>query len=1243
MTKAVAVRLKQLALSGLLMTTQSLWAAANPAVQMLLAQARYWHQKAHNDLARQALQKVLMAEDNNADALYLMALWSQQQGDSIDAMRWRARLAQADPQDPKLSELNYALEQQAIPAAQLAQARQQARSGNIRGALQTWRSMLHDNSPPPSLAVEYYLTMAGDSALLPQAIAHLRQFCAIYPQDTQAQLALGKALTYQTSTRREGVKLLATLADGSPAADQALRKGLLWLEPQPQDAVFYQQWMQRHPQDSAVQAYYQKHVGSAQLEAGYTALNRGDILSAQHDFAAIVHANPQDADALAGLGYIAQRQGRFAQAADYLGQAAKLGGANGAQRQKQANDAAFYARLATARAALKAGNSAEALRLSAPLAEAAGSRGVAAKLFRADVLRLGGQLQPAEAIYRSLVRSDADNLSAKEGLFYVLHQQHRDREASELLASLPVSVQDSLASPDTKSNRLRRQAQQALKAGDQAQAIALLQQGIARYPDNAWLRLDLATIFQRQGKPAQADDVMQPAGRAGASHQQLLAAALYAAGRGRWLQVQNFLARIPVAQRGASVAQLQSRARFNLQMVQARQYLAQGEVSAADNTLEALAVDPPKNPIDVGSLAQALMQTGDSTSAVAIVRGNLQLGAQGNVGEYAAQLAVLNQAGLSDEACRFLNDPALLARSTPSQLAAARNEVIINQADRLREQGLYATAYDKLIAALQGDPQNRDLMLAMARLYQSGKMNKQAGVVYRWLMAHDPTDQQARTGAINAALAQQQVAQAETLADGFTGKPTPARLLLRARIAEAAGDKTQALAWLRRARAAAVGQPGEIAGLALGANPFSQRALGALPTQISGYGIVMPWQRSAAGGAMAFSGAAAPVDPATQTLRQIDAMTDRLHRQLSSWAGGGLQIRQRSGESGLSKLTEVKTPLSWSAVPFNNSRLKLSLTPVLLSAGSAAADASSRFGSVPLRIAHRGQKPGRDNLYPIGAQNASGLEADLQLSGDPYKVDIGSTPLGPHLHTLVGGVQWSPKLSDYLTLILSGERRAVTDSLLSYVGMRDKLSGKRWGEVTKNGGSAMLSYDNGRAGFYIGGGGYRYTGHHVQTNQSFDASAGLYIRPYHTQQEELKTGLGINWMDFRHNLNYFTYGQGGYFSPQNYLAVSLPVDFSRRYRRLRWNIGGALDYQSYTQHHSPLFPDDPALQAQSGTWYPGSSKSGLGYDLHAGIGYRINHNLSVGGQLGYDTFIDYSESTAQLWLRYLFGVNNDGF
>lgn len=247
----------------------------------------------------------------------------------------------------------------------------------------------------------------------------------------------------------------------------------------------------------------------------------------------------------------------------------------------------------------------------------------------------------------------------------------------------------------------------------------------------------------------------------------------------------------------------------------------------------------------------------------------------------------------------------------------------------------------------------------------------------------------------------------------------------------------------------------------------------------------------------------------------------------STWLQGGVQIRGRDGESGTSKLTEAKAPLTWSSSPFGESRFEFTATPVTLSAGSASGDAWRRFGSNPLanaasnvistvtneqkslaamsdtdRATYLASHPematidslgtlnandfnltstdGQLNLAKLGAydggavgeyleassrkpnvsqpgdvstdsQKANGVELSMALSGKDYRMDIGSTPLGQDLSTLVGGVKWSPKLTNYLSLILTGERRAVTDSLLSYVGLEDKYSGKSWGRVTKTG------------------------------------------------------------------------------------------------------------------------------------------------------------------------------------------------
>jgi len=53
--------------------------------------------------------------------------------------------------------------------------------------------------------------------------------------------------------------------------------------------------------------------------------------------------------------------------------------------------------------------------------------------------------------------------------------------------------------------------------------------------------------------------------------------------------------------------------------------------------------------------------------------------------------------------------------------------------------------------------------------------------------------------------------------------------------------------------------------------------------------------------------------------------------------------------------------------------------------------------------------------------------------------------------------------------------------------------------------------------------------------------------------------------------------------------------------------------------------------------YQGTSQNGIGYNFHAGLDYNVNKNMTVGGKVGYDTFGNYNESTAGIWLRYMLG------
>ncbi|THD50305.1 tetratricopeptide repeat protein [Enterobacteriaceae bacterium ML5] len=1283
----------------------------NPAMKALFDQAAYWHERAHDDLAKDALQKVLLVEPNNAQALYLMSLYSMQSGDKTAANQWREKLSAASPDDPRLASLNSAKAMQSIPPAQLASARQMAAQGNVSGSLSAYRTIFNGNQPLDSLATEYYLTMAGDKSLQPQAIQGLQQRVASRPDDTQARLALGKVLTYQESSRRDGIKLLSTLAGSNSDADRSLRQALLWMAPQESDRDLYQGYQARHPNDTGVMAYFQKNIGGAAKGQGFTALNSGNVTDAKAKFESVLAGDPNDADALAGLGYIAQRSGDFEAASQYLSKAAAQGGPNSAQLSNQAQDSAFYAQLAKAKDAAGSGSYDAALAAVTPLTQVGGEKGQSAGLLRADILRRKGDLAGAEQQYSAL----GDNADARAGLFYVLRQQNKSAEASEVLKTLPADIQNKMNPPKVADviEPLRRQAAQAVANNDPQRALNLLQQAQERQPSNVWVKLDMARILQSQGQSAQAQSIMAPTSRPGASSADLYAAALFASETKNWSTASALLSRIPRGSQNQGMRELAQRANFNAQMADAENYLQQGNSAAAANTLRALAQNPPSAPADVGALAKNLAATGQLPLAVQLVRQNMRNGVKGNAGDYADQVTVLNQAGLSNEAQAFLQNPEIQSGTSPTALANLRNGFVITQADQLREQGQYAAAYDKLIVALQADPQNRDLMLAMARLYQSGKLNKQAGQVYNYLMTNDTPNQDARVGAINIALGEGDTARAQQLMNGLTGPRTPDRLLLAARVAEAQGDHQQAMALLRSAKGKMIGLEGadgsaQVAGLQLSDNPFINRSTRTTrSTTQSTYGTVLPWQQTdqtSVNSTVPVPGAApTAVVQRNATEKQIDDMLDDLQGKTATWAQGEMSIRGRDGESGLSQLTEAKAPMTFAFVPFDTSRLSIGVTPVSLSAGSPAGTANARFGQGALAQAQSAQKdvaaaataaglniadystfaklqaaastnssancsstnaasaqcvayntitgtdPTTYSAPDAGNQKATGVEVNAALTGDSYKADVGSTPLGQDLNSLVGGVQWAPKLTDFTTLTVTAERRAITDSILSYVGTKDNYSGKEWGQVTKNGGSVNLSYDDGDAGFYAGAGYYSYLGNNVKSNQSVSANAGLYVRPYRYDDRELKTGINVGYMDFDKNLSYYSYGQGGYFSPQNYVSVSFPVEYTQKYDDWDLKLSGSVGYQSYSQDKSAYFPNNPDLQKQledlvaagygTEAYYSGKTENGIGWNAGVGGNYHLNKNMQIGGQVGYDTFGDYNESKAQVYFRYLMGQN----
>ena len=355
---------------------------------------------------------------------------------------------------------------------------------------------------------------------------------------------------------------------------------------------------------------------------------------------------------------------------------------------------------------------------------------------------------------------------------------------------------------------------------------------------------------------------------------------------------------------------------------------------------------------------------------------------------------------------------------------------------------------------------------------------------------------------------------------------------------------------------------------------------------------------------------------------------------------------------GLDALTELTTPMEATYSPGGYGKLKLSVTPTWLSAGTLGGNPinQQRFGSNALELASNGTTPVFKGIAP-GDQSAQGVGLDLGYTIGSLTADAGVTPLGLREQSVLGGVEYAPALTDNLRLRLTAERRAVTDSLLAYGGAVDPRSGETWGGVTRDHAKANLELTEGLANFYLGGGGETLSGAHVASNTEYEFGAGGNVPVWRDATAEIRAGLDLVYFGYAKNLRYFSLGQGGYFSPQSYMAALIPVTYKDKVsENLSYEIGGSAGFQDYRENASAYFPDDPALQAQlvaqqanpgtavTGllTQYPSDKASGFTGNAHAAIDYRVSTNLHLGGRFDYEHSGNFDDASGVVYAKYVF-------
>jgi tetratricopeptide (TPR) repeat protein len=1259
----------------LAIAVMSAWTAAahaqSPTPQTLLVeQGHYWQSHNNPQRATEVWQKVLLLDPVQVDALYGLGLIGVQQGKPQQAQQYLARLQAIQPTPRQALQLA-----QDIGVAQpqnqqrLEEARRLVDAGERDKATAVFRSLFDGRPPQGTIGREYYNNLAFNQADWAEARSGFQRLQREMPNDSIVALFYAKHLVRREDSRAEGIRALAALTqrtDIAGDADESWRLALTWIgPPNPAQVPLFEAYLKTHPDDVEIRAQMNKGKQQpattaskewqppAEVARGLKALKAGDQATAEQAFQARLKTQPDDADALGGLGVIRQQQQRLAEAEKLLGQATRQH--NGSRWQVALNEVRYWSALQQARDAQAKGQTAQAQAL-VNQALRQNPNGADALLALADIQASAGQFDEAQRNYRQILNLRRDDPRAQEGLVNVLLKSGKNDEALQLINSLPATGQAKTGqSARLQALRATQLAALAEQRNDLPAARNALQDALRYEPDNVWTRFALARLNLAMGEPQKARDLINTMLQAHPDNADALyVSALLSVQMGEWKAAQATLGRLRPDQRTPDMEALAADVSLNLQLSQAIGLGKRGQRQEALTLLDRTQPMTNNSPDRTASLASAYVEIGEPTRALALMRGQLQHTAAPSADfilQYASVLLESGEDAQVNEILRDLQNKPLNA-PTRKRFDDLLHLYRIRQADHLREQGNLASAYDTLAPALAQRPGDSAAVAALARMYSANGDTTKALELYKPLLQRQPNDPQLLLGAADAAVLAHDTGFAEQALQQLlkTESGNPQTLTEAARLYQNMGKTGTATDLLRKAVAIEQSekrrnQSGQLAGSTVAPNPFAgvsgprsevsrDALLAAIPPpaqempgsvrSTSPFGIdALPRPQQASNPFESQLPRAALV---SEDISPAQLALNKILQERSAYVTQGVSIRSNNSESGLSKLTDIETPLEIN-IPLDESRVALRVTPVSLNAGSASGEALQRFGS-------GAQSEG------AGSQKAEGvgLSVAIQRPADGLKADLGTTPLGFKYSTATGGISVDRPISDSSNVRygVSVSRRPVTDSVTSFAGTTDKRSGQSWGGVTANGGRGQLSYDDSEVGAYGYASWHQLLGNHVESNSRSELGSGIYWYLQNATDSKLTVGLSMTGMSYANNQDYFTYGHGGYFSPQTFFALGVPVTWAQRTGRLTYQVKGSVGVQHFEQDSVDYFPTDKALQAASGLRYAGQNKTGIGYSVAAAAEYKVASNFLLGANLGLDNAHDYQQFSGALSLRYLF-------
>lgn len=847
------------------------------------------------------------------------------------------------------------------------------------------------------------------------------------------------------------------------------------------------------------------------------------------------------------------------------------------------------------------------------------------------------QLKSAEESMGLAYSQKPDGTRVLQGLALLRARQGRTEEAGRLFE------QARLGDPDSSSHArgLAARADGDLAAGRLNSARSLLETAVQMDPEDPWARLDLARLYARLGLASKGREVMAQGVKGEPPNPEALyAQAIFLSGLNDRQGVLRAIYRVPRKDRTPEMGALAERTRADIQRREILAAAAAGNSGELERLMARAEKSAGSNVNRLGNLAELWLDLGYTDRGVALLGDRLRASSEPSAALQLAYAGVLDRVRRDEELqplVSTLNDRAGRRELNSAQrkdLATIDKRLTLRRAEHLASQGRYDEGVRLLQEAEDRYPKDSGLLLARADLLTDIGKYSEARDIYDSLLKKSPDDIDTRlsyarflrkSGQTGAARAEYDAILAKAPRSDVDTRLAVVRGYLALDEPDAARKVTDGLRNTAPEDPAVLVHSGRV-----------EAADSNYPEAIAYYRQAQDTERRKNGGL------------AVSTPGNLSAADDELlrleRRRRDGYLTVGLDYSTKPGDPGVSQLTDIEIPVELHLPIGYETRLLVLADPVRLDAGTLPADydIAGLYGQVQAS----GSVPA--SLVPDGSrQEYQGLMAGVGIETQNWRLDVGTTPTTFPVHYLVGGIQY-----DFSAGLLGGavevSRRPITASLVSFSGAEDPVSGEIWGGVRRTGASLRLAYGDRDLNHFGSVGAYKIDGENVPSNTHVPLRLGSEWRLLNRGDDEFFVGWTGNYWYYDKNQRHYTFGHGGYYSPQTYLSGAITLDWMGRWDRLAYRLRGTGSAGRTSEASALFYPTRPDLQTAAAGQplpagqgftapvYDGGSGGGRGYSLFGALEYELHPNLFIGTSGALDRSEFYKPVFYSLYLRYPF-------